>query len=69
MKKIWARVGMTYEMSEKQYAEISDAIKNEDDEKIKDILERAHHYKNGETYLPAGADDNPNLVNDVDVYY
>ena len=56
-------------MSEKQYAELSDAIKNEDDEKIKDILEHAHHYKNGETYLPAGADDNPNLVNDVDVYY
>lgn len=25
MKKIWARVGMTYEMSEKQYAELSDA--------------------------------------------
>ena len=72
----YGNIGEVQAIQDDLYAKLTDpqfikVIKHciEDDEKIKDILEHAHHYKNGETYLPAEADDNPNLVDDVDVYY
>lgn len=60
MKKLWARVGMTFEVSDEDYKTISDAIKNNDCNTVSDILFKSNYYTDGDGYLPEGIDDNPN---------
>lgn len=66
MKRIWARVGMTYEVTDEDYKMLEDAISQNNLALVCVILNSSKHYENGESYLPAGVDDNPNLTDDVD---
>lgn len=60
MKKIWARVGTRFEVSDEDYILIKEAIENEDGDKVNQILFNSNHYANGDSYLPSDCDDNPN---------
>lgn len=61
IRKVWARVGMTYELSENEYKKLIEAMKKNDKEGVRRILKVAVHYENGDSYLPADADDNPDF--------
>lgn len=61
IRKVWARVGMTYELSENEYKKLIEAAKKNDKENVRGILKAAVHYENGDSYLPADADDNPDF--------
>lgn len=60
MKKLWARVGMTFEVSDEDYKLIVIAIKNEDRKKVSKILFNSNHCAEGDSYLPGDCEDNPN---------
>lgn len=66
MKYIWVRVGMTYEVTDEHYKVLEDAINQNDFELVREILCSSRHYENGERYLPANADNNPNFTEDFD---
>lgn len=65
MKKLWARVGMGFEVSDEDYILIKEAIENGDGDKVNQILFNSNHYIDGGSYLPSDCDDNPN-ENDFD---
>lgn len=65
MKKLWARVGMGFEVSDEDYVLIKEAIENEDPNKVSKILFNCNHCVEGDSYLPSDCDDNPN-ENDFD---
>ena len=64
-RKVWARVGMTYELHEDEYNKLVDAMKKNDKEHVRRILKAAVHYENGDSYLPADTDDNPDFDFDL----
>lgn len=64
MKRIWARVGMTYEVTNEDYKLLVDAIDQHNLDLACAVLDGSRHYENGESYLPVGVDDNPNLTED-----
>lgn len=66
MRRIWARVGMTFEVTDEDYKLLEDAIAKNDSILVSAILNGSKHYEDGENYLPAGVDDNPNLTDDFD---
>ncbi|MDR1707429.1 MAG: hypothetical protein LBR46_05445 [Prevotella sp.] len=62
MKKIWARLGMVFEVSDENYKLVDEAMKNKDNEKVSEILFKSKCYTGGESYIPVGCEDNPNEV-------
>lgn len=60
MKKIWARIGTTFELSDSDYIELKIAINNNDRDTVDKILYNSTHYLDGDSYLPPECDDNPN---------
>ena len=61
VKRVWARVGMTYVLPEDEYKKLIEAAKKNDKENVRRILKAAVHYEIGDSYLPADADDNPDF--------
>lgn len=60
MKKIWARIGTTFEISDEDYEALKIAIAANDAEAVSNVLCNSPHYTDGNSYLPADCDDNPN---------
>ena len=60
MKKIWARIGMSFEVSDNDYEELKIAMANNDETVVNNLLFNSNHYVEGNSYLPADCDDNPN---------
>jgi len=66
MKRIWARIGTTFEVTDEDYKLLVDAFAMNNAVLVTAILDGCKHYENGESYLPAGVDDNPNLLDDFE---
>lgn len=63
MKKVWARVGMSFDVPEEKYKELVKLANQGDEEGIGKLLLSCHHYPDGESYLPEDVDDNPSNPN------
>ena len=66
MKRLWARIGMSVDISDEEYAKIK-VLLQEDEEKTRAILTQLFTnkgYLNGDSYMPGnyicGCEDNPN---------
>lgn len=60
VKRVWARIGTTFELTGKEYEELAQAIRQGNGVRASEILYASHHYPDGNSYLPADCDDNPN---------
>lgn len=62
MKRLWARVGVIYEIPDDLYVQISNAIKNNNSFEVAKLIEdkRIKSYYDGDRYLPYECEDNPN---------
>lgn len=60
MKKLWARIGRTYEVDDDTYEKINVAIHEGNRIEVGRLLDQSTHYDDGNCYLPSDCDDNPN---------
>lgn len=59
MKKLWARIGMSFDVPDEKYQELEKLIAKGDEKGIGELLLSCHHYADGESYLPEDVADNP----------
>ena len=67
-KMLWARVGMSCELSEAEYVQLKKLMKENHEaasNMLSTLFEKRGEY-NGEAYLVADCDDNPNIDDDFD---
>ncbi|SEU09153.1 hypothetical protein SAMN05443270_3066 [Lacrimispora sphenoides] len=60
MKKLWARLGVIFEVNDEDYKLIDKAMKNKDNIKVREILSNSKNYVGGDSYFPSDCEDNPN---------
>lgn len=60
MKKLWARIGRTYEVSDEVYEKICEEVRKNNPGAVAELLAESTSYDSGEDYLPVDCDDNPN---------
>lgn len=67
-KKLWARVGMSCEVSEAEYEKLKTLMKEKprDAERMLNELFAKKGERDGESYLVLGSEDNPNTHDDFD---
>lgn len=67
-KKLWARIGMSCEVSDTEYEELKTLMKEKPGDAAtmlyKLFSQKGEH--NGDNYLVADCDDNPNIYSDFD---
>lgn len=67
MKRLWARIGMSVDITDEEYAEIKALLNENKRQEVNKILSQMflnRAYRNGESYMPGNycgaCDDNPN---------
>lgn len=62
MKRLWARIGTTIQCSDEEYEKLKELMETDEDKAQSFLwdLYNKHHELDGESYLPADTDDNPN---------
>ena len=63
MKRVWARIGMSFDVPEEKYKKLVELAVQADEEGIGKLLLSCHHYPDGESYLPEDVNDNPSDPN------
>lgn len=67
-KKLWARIGMICEVTDEEYEELKDLMKKApgDAATMLDELFRKRGEEDGDSYLVADCEDNPNIYDVFD---